>query len=153
MKILYIKNMEKLFTCNSSSENGSYWLRLNNLGLENFDYSEDNSIFIGYKSNNCFMSFNCQEWLQLNLGLEDLTDITKIKYIKKDKAFYIIGVISENYCLIELKLEEITNIINKLDSNSDMTLNLKIGINNLRISCSEGSIGAVIKYRQKYIGV
>lgn len=152
-KMLYIKNMEMLFTCDSSSENGSYWIRLNNLELENFDYSEDSSIFIGYKNNNCFMSFNCQEWLQLNLGLEDMTNITQIKYIKEDKAFYIIGVISGNYCLIELKLEESTNIINKLDSNSDMTLNLKIGINNLRISCAEGSIGAVIKYRQKYIGV
>lgn len=153
MKMLYIKNMEKIFTCNSSSENGSYWLRLNNLELQNFDYSEDSSIFIGYKNNNCFMSFNCQEWLQLNLSLEDLTEIVQIKYIKKDKTFYIVGIISGNYCLIELKLEESTNIINKLDSNSDMTLNLKIGINNLKISCSEGSIVGVIKYRQKYIGV
>ena len=152
-KILYIKNMEKIFSCKASTEDGSYWLYLNNLELQDFEYSEDNSIFMGFKNNDCYISFNCQEWLKLNLGLSGLTSITKIKYIKKDKTFYIIGNISNNYCLIELKLDDDANIIDKLNSDSDMTLNLSIGTNNIRISCAEGSIGGVIKYRQKYLGV
>ena len=45
------------------------------------------------------------------------------------------------------------NLISKLTPDSDMTLNLEIGKNEILLSKSSGNLNGRIKFRQKYIGV
>jgi hypothetical protein len=45
------------------------------------------------------------------------------------------------------------NLISTLTPDSDMTLSLEVGMNEILISKSAGNLNGRIKYRQKYIGV
>ena len=45
------------------------------------------------------------------------------------------------------------NLISSLSSNSDMSLNLKVGENEILLNRSSGNLNGNISYRQKYIGV
>jgi hypothetical protein len=56
------------------------------------------------------------------------------------------------YCLnIEYNPKE--NIISTLSSDSDMTLVLEIGSNELLITKESGNLSGKVIYRQKYLGV
>ena len=45
------------------------------------------------------------------------------------------------------------NLISTLTPNSDMTLGLQVGENEILLSKSSGNLSGRIKFRQKYIGV
>lgn len=155
-RMYYARYMEKVFLPYTSSENGLKWLRLNSLDLDEICYSNDYAFFIGYKNTNFYISYNCQEWQSLNLKIKSSVEFKKMRYIEADKTFYIIGripSINYIYTIIELKLEDGENIISDTDEKSNMSLNLEIGNNEIRINCSEGFILGKLNYRQKYIGV
>lgn len=152
----YSKYFKKIFSKNAYTVDGLSWIKTNNLALDKMCFADDLAFFIGIKDTNCYISFNCQEWLLLNLELKSEVEFENIRYIKADNTFYIIGqipAVNYLYTFIELKLQKGENIISEISSNSDMTLGLEVGENEIRISCEEGFLMGKISYRQKYIGV
>ena len=55
--------------------------------------------------------------------------------------------------LAQYKLVQTDNIISKLTTTSDMSFNLKKGENKIKLNSEAGCSSAILKYRQKYIGV
>ena len=156
--MFYVRYMEKVFLPSASTENGLSWIRLNNLSLEDFCYSDDFAFFIGYISNGTglLISYNCQEWRALDLNLKSEVQFEKIRYIEAEKKFYLIGripSINDIYTIVELKIETGNNIISEMSINSDMSLGLEVGNNEIRINCPDGYILGKLSFRQKYIGV
>ena len=45
------------------------------------------------------------------------------------------------------------NIIANLTTDSDMTMGLDVGSNEVLLGCASGDVSATISFRQKYIGV
>ena len=96
-----------------------------------------------YLSHKVYSSYNGESWEEVE------NNVTTIKGIYgKDGITFLFGDNGE----IEIAEKTENNIIDKLSSNSDMILSLQAGQNKIQfIDGSENS--AVLKYRQKYIGV
>ena len=77
--------------------------------------------------------------------------IVLLYYDNKKKIFVFV-----TFDLLVLELgyaEEGQNIISSLSSNSDLSITLQVGKNEIFIDNTSGNINAVLSYRQKYIGV
>ena len=105
----------------------------------NLFYYIDSSYF----SHKVYSSYNGESWEEVE------NNVTTIQGLYgKDGITFLFGNNGE----IEIAEKTENNIIDKLSSNSDMTLSLQAGQNKIQfIDGSENS--AVLKYRQKYIGV
>ena len=90
----------------------------------------------------------------------DLKEVVEIRYFSTNTDFHktiiagqnIIGV-GRYTTIIQIEYLIKDNIINQLDSNSDLTLGLLQGKNLIYITQTDGIISGSISYRQKYIGV
>ena len=72
-----------------------------------------------------------------------------VTYVKKLDAF----LIGSELGTIITSIESVENIISTLDTNSDMSLSLVVGKNDLLLTQESGGLSGRITYRQKYLGV
>ena len=128
--------------------------------LDGIDWSEQNSgvddnlqsivykneMFVIVGSNGTIItSPNGIDWSEQNIGVyEDLYNLTF-----GEKKYLIVG---NNNTILNSYISETLNLISDLTPDSDMTFNLEIGNNDILYS-DDNDYGAILKYRQKYIGV
>ena len=89
-------------------------------------------------------SINGKDWkvvLSYSLGLRDI--------IYRDKKYYTAG----NRFIGYSSYEQADSLIEHLTQDSDISFNLQVGENQLRLTRQEGNISCYVKFRQKYIGV
>jgi hypothetical protein len=144
-KVIYAKNM---FVAISSSRivtsaDGTNWTSISAI-VENIIYSEYQKIFYGVKGKALYKSENLYYW-------EKYQNIkgTNGLYFASHQKTLVVGEASL-YCSEVSRLE---NAIDKLTQNSNMNLNIEMGLNTFRLNRIDGNFSARIKYRQKYIGV
>lgn len=105
---------------------------------------QDKSFYACGQNGELFQSGNGINWKALPTGIyNDLTSL-----LVKDGVFILVGGIIEYG-----KYEKGENIISTITDNSSLNYKLKIGENNIIVSCESGNCVAILKYRQKYIGV
>lgn len=90
-------------------------------------------------------SYNGNEWIEIETNLE--MTIFTVEYLRE----FLVG--SEFSIILESQRVEQRNIIASLSTNSDMTLGLDVGENNILFNAGGGNASCTISYRQKYIGV
>ena len=137
-----------------TSPDGINWEEhtLENVILSDVIYSEELCMLIACGTHNkkgCIaVSYDGKTWnvedLQTDSGLMSISENTK------NINFCIVG--TEAKILNSIKVEG-ENIINDLSNDSDLSLSLESGENELLLTCEEGNVNGVISYRQKYIGV
>ena len=144
-KVIFAKG---LFIAISSSRivtsaDGTNWTTIT-ASVENILYSEYQKIFYGVKSRTLYKSENLYYW-------EKYQNIkgTNGLYFASHQKTLVVGEASL-YCSEVSRLE---NAIDKLTQNSNMNLNIEMGLNTFRLNRIDGNFSARIKYRQKYIGV
>ena len=165
-----------------TSSNGINWdKKYMNSRLNSICYSEELNLFV-IAGSNIFTSFNGMDWYEiytqkvnyiiysekLNLfvaGGDDgilllSSDGINWKKFKFTNSNFICLLVAENFMLcslsdaiIETFFTKLNNEISKISSDSDMTLNLSVGDNNLLFNVDSGTLVAEITYRQKYVGV
>ena len=91
-----------------------------------------------------------------NLELEN-KEKNKNKILNlKENELKIIPELNENrwfYLITKSKEINTENIIANLTTDSDMTMGLDVGSNEVLLGCASGDVSATISFRQKYIGV
>jgi hypothetical protein len=154
--VIYSEEMEKWVVvgnrCVLTSQTGRRWNNhtlSSDIHLYGVDYSTQLEKFIAVGLNGVLLESNDGE-------LWDVSSINfdvQLNYIlcTEDKNLFIIVGTSGIIFNAEFIAQE--NLISTLTTDSDMTLGLEIGINELLISKSGGSLKAKLTYRQKYIGV
>jgi len=134
------------------SEDGINWQKEYSSLFEDVSkiaYIEKFGMFIAIGRNGTILtSYDAISWnnksLNINLWL------TSVVYDDINDKIIIMGesgiIVISNYSNKENQIQNITK-------DSDMNLNLSVGINTFRVNCEEGSMTVNITYRQKYIGV
>ena len=113
-------------------------------------FSETNNIYCAVTEKGfLIISYDMENWgkiLQYNSSLKkiEINPITK-KFLIFDEN----GFINQ----LDFKIDENSNLIQKLSEDSYMGLNLIKGENILRITRDSGNVEVILSYRQKYIGV
>ena len=113
-------------------------------------FSETNNIYCAVTEKGfLIISYDMENWgkiLQYNSSLKkiEINPITK-KFLIFDEN----GFINQ----LGFKIDENSNLIQKLSEDSYMGLNLIKGENILRITRDSGNVEVILSYRQKYIGV
>lgn len=138
----------------SSSSGTSFTERYFNVNqtINTVAYSETQDYFIAVgESGLLFVSTNGSNWaVKEYVAGEHLTNLVNIVYAENIGLF--VATDTFGYCLnIEYNPKE--NIISTLSSDSDMTLGLEIGRNELLITKESGNLSGKVIYRQKYLGV
>ena len=127
------------------SYDGINWKQQN---IENFNYvnyCDKMGFLLACGRKKILISVDGSSWKELNYNLNIL--INSIAFSDK---YYAYG--QQNLLLIS-KEEEGGSFINRLTSDSDMSLSLLQGQNDMLINRDNGDFYAVLSYRQKYIGV
>ena len=87
-------------------------------------------------------------WTSITSGIS--INLNSVTCSENLGMFLIVGVdgiiLKSDFALAE-------NLISTLTPNSDMTLSLEVGKNEILLSKTSGNLNGRIKYRQKYIGV
>lgn len=151
---MYCKRNKKFITTYKgnvlTSPDGINWTRYNMVNFYGTDpiniiYHDFKNIYIGLQYYRIMIS---QDGINWDL-LYDTTKFEDLIY-SQQKNIVVLGGISSSYGVLNYVNEE--NLISYLTDDSDMSLNLEVGKNNLLIS-SIGNIRTRIQYRQKYLGV
>jgi hypothetical protein len=151
---MYCKRNKKFITTYKgnvlTSPDGINWTRYNMVNFYGTDpiniiYHDFKNIYIGLQYYRIMISQDGITWdlLYWTTKFEDLI------YSQK-KNIVVLGGASSSYGVLNYVNEE--NLISYLTDDSDMSLNLEVGKNNLLISAI-GNIRTRIQYRQKYLGV
>ena len=112
-------------------------------------YSESMNIFIIINNKGTiYQSTDGINWLSVKN--EMVLPLNGVVYSEKKNLFVIVGY---SGLILNSDFEDGNNKIEYLDINSDISLNLEIGKNKLRLLRDSGTLRAKIKFRQKYIGV
>ena len=69
------------------------------------------------------------------------------------ESLYLFVIVGDNSCILKSDFTLAENLISKLSQDSDMTLGLEVGTNEMLISKSSGNLNGRIIFRKKYIGV
>lgn len=114
-------------------------------------FSEVLGLFCFATNNGIYTSPN---GINLNIVNSKITNegVTVYSFNNKEGFFltelsYYISNVIQSY------LEKTTNIISALSNDSDMSMGLEIGLNELLLTQESGGLSANVKYRPKYIGV
>ena len=94
-----------------------------------------------------YTSNDILQWKQSSIGTGRVNDII---YSKQIQDYVYVGL-NDGLTIRQTKSNE--NKIQNISVDSDMNLNIEIGLNKFRIARDVGEFSAKIKYRQKYIGV
>lgn len=134
-----------------SSSDGLNWesvFELSNEEVKGLTYSEDLGLFWLTTGTNILTSPDALNW---EYKIEDVeyNNFSDLIYAKSLDAFVINAEIGE----IITSIETVTNIISSLEKNSDMSLSLILGNNDLLLTQESGGLSGRVSFRQKYIGV
>ncbi len=117
--------------------------------IYDIDYSNTLGIFIAVGDNGCIItSTNANDWEVIDVDIPQR--FLNVVSFDEEATFVITG---ENGYILKYEIDEITNIISSLSNDSDLTLNLGVGENELLLNCQSGTLSCSIQFRQKYIGV
>ena len=100
------------------------------------------------QSGRILTSSNGINWTSQTSGIS--TNLNSITYSSELGLFVVVGA-SGTILISDFTTKE--NLISTLTSDSDMTLSLEVGKNELLLSKTEGNLNGKIIFRQKYIGV
>jgi hypothetical protein len=79
---------------------------------------------------------------------EFVNRFTYIMFNSNNNSFILNGNI---LCYIDFEISD--SLISKITEDSNMSLSLIPGKNIILLSCEDGSLNAILTYRQKYLGV
>ena len=133
------------------SEDGINWDKKSSGVTDNLiavTYSETKSLFYvisNAESNNILTSISGQKW-----SVTESIEATVNDILADGDYIYICG---DSGCLFANTTEVTENIISKLSPNTDMSLGLQVGENELLITTLTGDTMGTLSFRQKYIGV
>ena len=120
-----------------------------NENLNSVIYSEVLGIFIVVGNNGTILKSNDGiNWT--NVSISTTYALTDVYYSVEKEKIVIVG---ENGIVLYSQFEILESLIEKITPDSDMSMSLKIGENELLMSRSLGTLNGKIMYRQKYIGV
>ena len=118
--------------------------------LYSITYSEKLGLFmIVGTSGTLLISSNIINWNIVDSNVSN-SDLFYVNFFKEFDAFLICGI---NGIILKSLFSEGENKIENLSEDSDISLNLEIGENQLRLTRDSGDFTCRVKYRQKYIGV
>jgi len=100
-------------------------------------------------SGTLLISSNIINWNIVDSNVSN-SDLFYVNFFKEFDAFLICGI---NGIILKSLFSEGENKIENLSEDSDISLNLEIGENQLRLTRDSGDFTCRVKYRQKYIGV
>ena len=133
-----------------TSTDGINWTSTNSdFYLYSIIYSDSMGMFVGVGIDGAvYTSTDGMNWTSINVETDN--SLYGVCCPEKQKQIVIVGysgVIFTSY----FNLTE--NIISNISENSDMSITLEIGQNEVLISKESGNLNGRISYRQKYIGV
>ena len=113
-------------------------------------YSNYYHLFIvtGYNGE-CIISPDGIEWKKLPTGVKNYLYCA----VEKDGVIYVAGGQGGLFFFMQSQEINTENIIANLTTDSDMTMGLDVGSNEVLLGCASGDVSATISFRQKYIGV
>lgn len=113
-------------------------------------YSNYYHLFIvtGYNGE-CIISPDGIEWKKLSTGVKNYLYCA----VEKDGIISVAGGQSGLYFFMQSQEINTENIIAELTTDSDMTMGLDVGSNEVLLGCANGEVSATLSFRQKYIGV
>ena len=118
--------------------------------LYSITYSEKLGLFmIVGTSGTLLISSNIINWNIVDSNVSN-SDLFYVNFFKEFDAFLICGI---HGIILKSLFSEGENKIENLSEDSDISLNLEIGENQLRLTRDSGDFTCRVKYRQKYIGV
>ena len=153
-----LKYQEGFIYCvNSIDGNRTIWFGNNMISLPNYQSRQLLDVIYSKQRNQIIATVDNGE---VAICVKDKATVYKtgineplfgITYSKKYDCYVVVG---EDGTIIASKDIKIENMIQHLSPDSDMTFNLQIGENKLRLQrLGNGYLQCRIKYRQKYIGV
>ena len=130
------------------SYDGKNWSFVDNTTINgNFIFvTKDEKIYIGTNDGKLFSSTDGFSWNEVEIK----TPITDIPFSRMAEGE---GCFVYGYGQGKMSKEYSENIINKLSSDSVLSMSLKTGNNHFMLNKTEGNFSCRIAYRQKYIGV
>ena len=111
--------------------------------------SEQGCIYVVGAEGVILQSYDGVNWEQ-NTNINGYPALYGICYNKNLNELLIVGY---NFIIIKSEAIMATNVIQNLSANSNMNFNLEIGKNIILLSSKTGNSRAVIRFRNKYIGV
>ena len=115
-------------------------------------YSEELGLFCVVSTEAVLISPDCINWenkIVSSWAYGNYYGFEYVTYLKKLDALYMSG----DYASVITSTETVTNIISSLEKNSDMSLSLILGNNDLILTQESGGLSGRVSFRQKYIGV
>lgn len=115
----------------------------------NIIYSKEYNMFIAVADDGKIItSPDCKNWEEKNIYGD--INLYCCYYSKLTNNILIGG---EQKTIFISKFVDKTNIIDSLDSDSNINFTLEVGDNNVLLACKNGNATGYLSYRQKYIGV
>lgn len=155
--VCYSENAECFIATGSSSQgcriarstDGTNWIEKTladyNIG-EGVIYSTYYHLFIIIgRYGECIISSDGINWIRLQTGVS--INLTSAVIVNNRICIAGDGIFMQSQ---EINTE---NIIANLTTDSDMTMGLDVGSNEVLLGCASGDVSATISFRQKYIGV
>jgi hypothetical protein len=155
--IVYSENLGLFIAVGGSgiiltSPNGITWTRRNsgiNHDLFSITYSESLGLFVTVGDLGTILtSIDGITWNSINGSIK--TQLRSVLSVDSLNLFIAVGM-SNQILLSDFTLYK--NLISSLSTDSDMTLSLEKGSNDILLNRTAGSLSGQIRYRQKYIGV
>jgi hypothetical protein len=119
-----------------------------NLNLLGVTYSDELNLFVAVGNGLLFKSVDGIEWTQVDSDIPNI--LQDIIYVPSHSAFVAVG---DHQVISKSQFENINNEIQRLSDDSDIDFNLQQGVNQLRLSYSDGKTVARVSFRNKYLGV
>jgi len=120
----------------------SWWYRVK--------YIESLGLYVMVGSRYILYSFNCTDWIILDVLTMSLDDFIYNEYLEE---FIFVGSNYSSPFLERRIFEESQNEINKLSEESNLNFGLDIGENNIQLIKQSGNGKLLIHFSQKYLGV
>ena len=132
----------------------SYWHKVyesteNNSTLRSCAYSEEENLVLAVGDNFVLASVGGEDWQKVTFE-GNMIPFTTVFFSKQKHCFLLGG---QGGLICKTKFNNTTNLIEFITDDSDMSLNLEVGENVLRLNYDEGYILCKVTYREKYLGV
>lgn len=134
------------------SNDGISWTEIAILGgnrnLLGVTYSDELNLFVAVGYELLYKSIDGINWIQADSDIPNI--LQDIIYVPSHSAFVAVG---NQQVVSKSQFENISNEIQRLSDDSDIDFNLQQGVNQLRLSYSDGKTIARVSFRNKYLGV
>ena len=132
----------------------SYWQKVyesteNNTCLYSCAYSEEENLVLAVGQGLTLASVGGEDWEKVSFE-NNFIPFHSVFFSKKEHCFLLGG---EGTLICKTKFNNKENLIEHITDDSDMSLNLEVGENVLRLNYDEGYILCKVTYREKYLGV